>query len=355
MKISASQIELQASHTATTESYTHERLSIWNRGPANRQPQGNAAHAASNSPPPARDRVSLSSEARDLAATEVAATSEREELDGLTPQLRMMVRMIEHFTGRPVKLFTAQQLTNPASMPANSSPSTVTGTDNGAGLEYIRESHYAEHEAVAFQASGVVRTADGREIQFQLGFEMQRSYSESSQVSVRLGAAAQQQLQDPLVFDFGGNAQGLSDMRFNFDLDSDGIAEAVPMLNHGRGYLAFDRNQNGAIDNGKELFGPATGNGFAELAALDSDGNGWIDEADAAFDKLYVWRPSADGAGTLETLRAAGIGALYLGQVTTPFELRGQDNNTLGVMRSSSIYLNENGTAGTLSQVDLSV
>lgn len=55
------------------------------------------------------------------------------------------------------------------------------------------------------------------------------------------------------------------------------------------------------------------------------------------------------------TASEAAVGALYLGRVATPFELRGAANDTLGVMRSTSIYLREDGTTGTVSQIDLSV
>src|SRR5690606_22817344 len=142
------------------------------------------------------------------------------------------------------------------------------------------------------------------------GFAMARSYTESVSVSVRAG---DQRLKDPLVLDFGGPAAALSDVRFDFDLDGDGRKEQLPLL-RGSGFLAFDRNANGRIDDGRELFGPASGDGFAELAQLD-DGNGWIDEADAAWSQLRLWSPDADGKGRLQTLNEAGVGAFYLGRV----------------------------------------
>ena len=50
------------------------------------------------------------------------------------------------------------------------------------------------------------------------------------------------------------------------------------MLGSGSGFLALDKNGNGKIDDGSELFGTKSGDGFADLAEYDSDGNGWIDE-----------------------------------------------------------------------------
>uniref|UniRef100_A0A7S3GSM0 Uncharacterized protein n=1 Tax=Spumella elongata TaxID=89044 RepID=A0A7S3GSM0_9STRA len=127
------------------------------------------------------------------------------------------------------------------------------------------------------------------------------------------------------------------------------------MLSGNRGYLALDTNQNARIDNGLELFGPGTGNGFAELAQHDSDHNGWIDEADPVYQQLRVWTPSADGTGRLQTLAELGVGAIHTTSVATPFALRTADNGSLGAVRSTSAYLRENGGAGTVQQIDLSV
>ncbi|THF62517.1 hypothetical protein [Pseudothauera rhizosphaerae] len=346
MKIAAADIQMQSSHLSMTHSQSSERLNMWvGERPAERRSNPLQTALAS-----AASQVSLSPDA--LAAQEAdAARTADDEQDALDPSLRVLVRMLEFLTGRPVRLFQADEL--PRAAGANTSSANAQ-TSAGFGIEYDYSATHAEFEQVAFQAAGTVRTADGKEIRFELGFEMQRSYVESTSFSLRAGDA-QRRLQDPLVFDFGGPAGALSDLRFEFDLDADGRTDDVPLLDGGRGFLAFDRNGNGLIDDGNELFGPTSGDGFAELAALDDDGNGWIDEADAAFARLHVWRPAADGSGSLQTLAEAGVGALYLGRVATPFDIRGAANDTLGVMRSSGIYLNEDGSAGTLSQIDLSV
>ena len=138
-------------------------------------------------------------------------------------------------------------------------------------------------------------------------------------------------------------------------LDADGCAENVHALAPGSGYLAVDRNGDGRINDGGELFGTSSGDGFADLAAFDADGNRWIDEADAAFSTLLVWQRDAAGGSSLTTLRDAGVGALYLGAQETPFALTDEDNRLLGKVRASGIYLNEDGRAGTLQQIDLAV
>ena len=153
----------------------------------------------------------------------------------------------------------------------------------------------------------------------------------------------------------GKSGGGRPPARFAFDLDADGQQEQIARLAGGSGYLALDRNRNGRIDDGSELFGPQSGNGFTELARLDSDGNGWIDAADPGFARLALWQPAADGKGTLQTLGDAGIGALALAHLATPFELRDENNKDLGAVKSGGFFISESGKAGSMQEVDLSV
>ena len=147
----------------------------------------------------------------------------------------------------------------------------------------------------------------------------------------------------------------MSALRFDFDLDTDGRLDNIGFVGAGSGFLVLDKNGNGAVDNGRELFGALSGNGFADLAALDDDGNGWIDENDSAFDQLQVWQKDAQGQDRLRSLREAHVGALYLGRVASPFSVRDTQNQTLAEVRSTGVYLREDGGAGALQQIDLAV
>ena len=139
-----------------------------------------------------------------------------------------------------------------------------------------------------------------------------------------------------------------------FDLDADGNEEEISMLESGSGYLAFDKNGDGIINDGSELFGTSNGNGFADLAQYDKDGNGWIDEADEIFDKLRIWVKDADGNDNLMSLSETGVGAIYLGSRDTDFSLNNlSDNHTNGVIRKTGMFLYENGQTGTMQQLDL--
>lgn len=207
--------------------------------------------------------------------------------------------------------------------------------------------HIAEHERTAFDASGRVRTADGREIDFDLSLTMCRDFECTREYEDR----GRVEFHDPLVINYDGRAADLTDLRFDFDLDADGSAESLPVLATGSGYLALDANRNGRIDDGRELFGAQSGNGFADLAQLDADGNGWLDDADPVFAALGVWFPD----GELKPLKETGVGALNLASAWTPFALKDADNNTRGQVWRSGVYLAEDGRAGTLQQIDLGV
>ena len=208
-----------------------------------------------------------------------------------------------------------------------------------------------EYEATSFTANGTVRTADGRTIDFSMELDMCRDYS--CQRSVRQSGSAE--LRDPLVINFDGKAAELSGTRFEFDLDADGTVERIPGLVAGSAWLAFDRNADGCINDGSELFGARSGNGFADLACLDDEGNRWLDEADTAFGQLRLWEQDETGAGTLNTLGERGIGAIYLGSEQTPFALTDAENEKRGYIRASGVYLREDGGVGTVQQVDLAV
>jgi hypothetical protein len=303
--------------------------------------------------------VTISDAGRAAQGSEVNATEEVADEAANDPRLTLLRLMLRYLTGKDVEVFDARELQADAPSPevpqtANTRDGTNPARPAGWGLEFDRHESYSETEQTNFAASGTVRTADGREISFELQLTMSRHYYEESNVSLRLGDAARRQ-KDPLVINFGGSAAQLLDQRFSFDLDADGAAESINRLAAGSGFLVFDRNGDGRANDGSELFGTSSGDGFADLAGLDGDGNGWIDEGDAAWAALRLWAPEADGGGELRTLQEANVGAIALARVATPFALKDGDNATLGEVRSTGLYLQENGGVGTLQQVDLSV
>lgn len=347
MKIASAQLQMASSHVSQKSHESRESMNMW---------VGERRQTAATTPP--AGTVSLSETGKEKASAEAINKDINASLDN-DPRLKLIRLMLESLTGRHFRVFDANQLTDPsaAAAPAAPQPGATPSTtpppaqSAGYGITYDRHESWSETEQTSFSASGSVTTADGRNISFNLELSMSRSYYAESNVSLRLGDAARQT--DPLVLNFAGNAAQLSDQRFAFDLNSDGSKEQINFVQPGSGFLVFDRNHDGVVNNGSELFGPTTGNGFSELSKLDADKNGWIDENDAAFGQLQVWSRDNSGKEQLQSLQAAGVGAIALSTVATPFDIKNNANQLLGQVRSTGIFLHETGSTGTIQQIDL--
>lgn len=225
-------------------------------------------------------------------------------------------------------------------------------------LNYVGETYNVEQEDTSFSTVGTVRTKDGREINFNVNVNMSRRCEEYYREELNV---AQFALYDPLVINLNTDVTELSDQTFYFDLDADGEEEEISMLK-GSGYLALDKNGDGVINDGSELFGTKNGDGFADLARYDEDGNGWIDENDSIWSKLKIWCKDENGNDVLYKLSDQGVGAICLENVSTDFTMQGdrkaQDgtmnaNATNAVIRKTGIFLYENGNVGTVQHVDM--
>lgn len=217
----------------------------------------------------------------------------------------------------------------------------------------VASSFMSEEENTAFTSVGNVVTADGRSIDFGVTMEMSRSYMEQNEF---LSEEAGYIFTDPLVINVDSNVASVNDQKFLFDIDADGDEDNISFLNEGSGFLALDKNGDGKINDGNELFGTKSGDGFKDLATYDKDGNGWIDEADDVFKNLKIWSKDADGNDKLVDLKEAGVGALYLGNVSTQFSLNNAETNeTNAMIRSTGVFLKESGEVGTMQHVDLAV
>lgn len=214
-----------------------------------------------------------------------------------------------------------------------------------------QETYYQESEQTSFSTTGTVKTADGREISFGLNVEMSRSFaSYYSSESIRIQKRV---LCDPLVINLDGNIAQLSDQTFFFDLDADGEKDEISALGKGSGYLALDKNEDGFINDGNELFGAKSGDGFADLSAYDTDQNGWIDEGDAIWEKLLIWTKDENGEDKCYKLSEKGVGAICLTNAATDFFLKDGQNAVNGRIRKTGIFLYENGMAGTIQHLDV--
>ena len=248
--------------------------------------------------------------------------------------------------------FKDNTLFNELTTNSDSSVLSLTSSANPQTWNRLEINSYfmEEKESTAFSTTGTVVTAEGNSISFDVTMEMSRSFTESNEFCQL--SQYQQILTDPLVINLGSNPTSVSAQKFLFDIDADGDKDEISQLNSGNGYLALDKNGDGIINDGKELFGPSTSNGFNELAAYDSDNNGWIDEADSIYQKLKVWTKDESGKDILLSLKDADVGAIYLGSTKTKFSLTDDQNNLNGQVRSTGMYLKESGGTGTVQQVD---
>ncbi|WP_373844882.1 hypothetical protein [Clostridium sp.] len=220
----------------------------------------------------------------------------------------------------------------------------------GRGFQYNLNESYLEKERTSFKSSGLIHTADGKEINFDISLSMSRSFYTETNLSIQTENRI-----DPLVINFDGKAAELTSTKFSFDLDSDGKEDQISSLKSGSGFLSLDLNGDGVINNGGELFGPNSGNGFEDLVKYDSDHNNWIDENDDIFNKLRIWTKDEEGNDKLFALGEKSIGAIYLGNIGSEFSMKNSQNKSMAEVKSSGIFVEENGTVGTVQQVDFIV
>lgn len=222
-------------------------------------------------------------------------------------------------------------------------------TYNSTGMNIKDGNYYGvlkdyEYEEVKFSLNAQIKTAE-KSIDVAINVSLKRSFAEFSKVT-----AAELNLSDPLVLSLNSNLPEVSSDKFDFDIDSDGTAWQISKLKDSSGFLALDKDNDGKINNGNELFGTKSGNGFADLAEYDSDGNGWIDESDPIFHKLRIWLKT-DEKDELVALGEVGVGAIFLSSAKSEFKMGEFSQNAQ--LKSSGFFVFENGSTGLISQIDL--
>jgi hypothetical protein len=162
-------------------------------------------------------------------------------------------------------------------------------------------------------------TTGGQQIQLsQTSFSLQLEFSFESVEIVSIGQGEVQQ-SDPITFDLDGDGIELTSYGTGarFDILGKGSPVNTAFVTGGDAFLAIDRNGNGSIDSGKELFGDQNGarNGFEELRKFDSNSDSVIDARDKDFSALHLFRDNGNGVtegGELISLAEAGIESIDL-------------------------------------------
>lgn len=363
MKIASSTIGMSSQHELLEKDVSQMSMRAWD---GNQQVSMKVLEGREKQLQGAEVKLEISQEGKELQAGQGQAVQSAgnapaifELSDKDRQKLELLQRFIESLTGKKIRFYVLDRQQSEGqgevsfkNLKAAMQEAQVQGPPLlGWGFEYHSYEMHAESEKTQFQTAGVVKTADGREINFSMEMVMSRSFISEKRVDIRAGDA----LRDPLVINFNAPAAQLTQTKFRFDLDADGTEDNISFVRPGSGFLALDKNNDGIINDGTELFGTKSGNGFADLALYDSDGNNWIDENDDIYSKLRIWVKDEKGNDQLLALGQAGVGAVYLGNVSTEFALKDSSNQLQGQVRQTGIFLKENGGVGSVQQVDLAI
>jgi hypothetical protein len=259
----------------------------------------------------------------------------------LGPREAIALAILERIFGLKMQRTEAQPDVEPMTGTTSAEPASATEGEPSLafGLRYDLVETFSEEERLGYQAEGMVHLEDGRSMVFSLAFTMERSRVEQHSISLRVG-----ELSDPLFLTLRDELPG-DDSQLSLDLNGDGRLEPLQLPSDQAALLALDRDGDGRLNTAGELFGPNTGDGFAELRELDEDGNGWIDENDSRFSQLRL----TAGDGQLFSLSDAGVGALHVHALNSPFQLSN------GQLRMSTVFLYEQGGVGLLQRLDFEV
>lgn len=167
---------------------------------------------------------------------------------------------------------------------------------------------------------------------------------------------------DPLTLDLDGDGLEITALSRGilFDANGDTIKTNTAWIGVDDGILVWDRNGNGLIDSGAELFGDETGlangqkaaNGFAALSELDTGptngngaGDGVFDARDARYAELRVWRDlnqdAISQANELSTLADAGVQGIRLDNTVASTKNYGD-----AILAQSGEFTRADGTSG---------
>jgi hypothetical protein len=155
---------------------------------------------------------------------------------------------------------------------------------------------------------------------------------------------------DPLVLNFQGHGPQLtsvSDSHVSFDFNGSGQSIPTGWISSNEGILLLD---NGSGNISQEMLGAQSGNGFADLRALDSNGDGVIDANDAAFSSLKVWI-DANSNGQVDPGEIVSLSDLGITSISLATNPDGSNING-NIVVAGSTFSTSGGSSGTISEVE---
>ncbi|MGL1958229.1 MAG: hypothetical protein OCD00_13025 [Colwellia sp.] len=286
----------------------------------------------------------------------------------LSTKVQLMVLVLENFFGRKINISTVDAESSNNALSIKNEGSTVNNGQNNDEQVTIDQQNFnrndllqveqwhSHKQQLSYQMQGEF-SIDNKKLSIDYSFTLESEQLSYSRFEMTAGA-----LKDPLLVQFGQKSMGNITGEHNFAINEDNTLDKLPIFSGDVGYLVFDKNNNQQADNGSELFGPKTGQGFNELAQLDSNGNGFIDEGDMHFDQLAIWQPSdhlnspANSESTQWlSLKEAGIEAINLSSIATPYNFYNQSGETQAQLTRSGFAINSDGQAMGVHQIDVKI
>lgn len=308
-----------------------------------------------------RPSITVPTESRGNAKDNIEAD------DNLSMKDRLILMLLRKFfgCGEDVKLFDPQEMQDAQESGAETAQKIQEATQQ-APQQPVQQS---QPRSSAWVDAGVRRTTEVKE-QVEFSAELRANVDDGKggtveqSVSVKLRAsreffqkeevtiqAGERPKKDPLVLDLTGTGIDLTGVEDGtvFDLNADGQAERAATVKDGTGLLWMDRNGNGQLDDGSELFGNVGGavDGFEALSTLDANADGRVDSTDAGFEHLRL-RLNNGGQSQDVTLQQAGVAALELQHVALPASLG--DSASVDAI---GVFQRTDGSLGTMADVRL--
>ena len=254
---------------------------------------------------PAESTDLLSQLTPDLQKEALSLTSGLLNSDGsLQSMLDGIAELLAAFSGNGAQPAAAQG----EAVPAEQTAAQQGVSASASHFHMTAEFHTSSTTVTSSETGDTVQT---QSTDFAIEIEFDQVAVQAQQQNPRAAT------NDPIVLDLNRDgAISVSDPESGvaFDIDKDGVSEQTAFVRGGDGFLALDRNKNGVLDDGGELFGDQNGseNGFIELGKFDSNNDGKIDAKDVVFSELRIATASTDGNISLHSLSEYGIQSLDL-------------------------------------------
>ena len=206
MKIASSDIQMASSRSLLETREKSETLTAWTgkRPEMNLNPNSNRITAAANQGQGGiTDRVTISNQQQpselDRSADKTCSACDNGGSSGGTDnEVSMLKLLVENMIGRSINIHSYSSTSSESAQTVSNTPeqsadqaAVAQGAQQGWGIEYDSKESYSRIESTSFSAQGIIKTSDGREINFAVNLEMKQEFYQESSVSFRAGDAVQ--------------------------------------------------------------------------------------------------------------------------------------------------------------------